>query len=143
MAKKYYETDEFKRLNTKWSKKLEKSGFKDIDPDDTETIQLEIVTLPQYKSQYEQGTQGYYELCQKILRTHEEVMTSDSSTYVKKHKIFKTDVQKRIFELHTEGKSETDISQLLKVEFGQTYSRENINYVVRTIKDTFIYGKKQ
>lgn len=127
MAKKFYETPEAKALIDKWNKKLEKNGFYDIDPGDGEQIKPERFTLPTHQSQYEHGMPGYYDLCHKILREYK----------------FRTAVHKKIFEHHTEGAPEEKISELIKDEFGQTYTQQNINTFITRVKNEFIFGKKQ
>jgi hypothetical protein len=127
MAKKFYETQEFKELNKKWNKKLEKAGFEDIDPGDTEEIEPQKFTLPGRKTQYEHGSPGYYDLCQKILQNFN----------------FKTEVHKYIFELHMQGRSLREISSEVEKKYNQSFHFDSVDKFIKRTKDTFIYGKKQ
>lgn len=120
MKKKFYETEEFKRLNKEWQKKLEESGFEDIEKSDNDFIrQHQVFTADKVQSE---GGREYYLLCQKILREYD----------------FKDNLHRLIFELHTEGKSVREISTFLQLNSERTLKKSVISDVINKIKNTFI-----
>ncbi len=130
MAKPFHKTKEFLKLKKEWDEKLEKAEFDDIDPkdnDDTTVIEPQKFTASNRKRQYDHGSPGYYEMCHAILRLFK----------------FKKEIHKRIFELHTEGKSEREIADIVQKETKRKYDQKSVNYVIKTTRERFIYGLKQ
>ncbi len=119
VKKKFFETDEFKKLNEEWSKKLEASGFDDIEKtEDGYTLRpQEFITN---KVKYV-GGQDYYDFCQQVLRDYP----------------FKRDIDKFIFEAHTEGKSEREIEVLLSKHSYKSLTSVRIHQIIRKIKEDF------
>lgn len=93
---KYFETEEFKKLNRQWRKKLKASGFKDIELSDDELVRYSFHLTEAYRS----GTFDYYLKCAEFLLTHK----------------FKTQFEKKIWELHTDGLSIRRIVEALKTD---------------------------
>jgi hypothetical protein len=117
--KKFFETKEFSDLNKTWEKKLAESGFDDIEKGDTaHIIQKQIVTVHQTKVSV--GL-DYYQFCNAILRDH----------------TFHRDVDRAIFELHTEGSSDREISTWLKASVFRDYSHMQVSRIILRIKEDF------
>lgn len=87
----------FDKLKKLWYKKLEKSGFKDIEQDEDN---LKVWTIKLSTSQYKNGPekQTYYYMASQFLNTHE----------------FKNHIDRIIWEYHCEGISYRNISKLLR-----------------------------
>lgn len=91
MSIPYHKTKAFKKLNAKWQKKLEKSGFEDIEKDETS---LKIYHREYfYRSTHiDQGggsaaKSEYFYLATKLLNDY----------------VFKTEVEKSIWGYHADG----------------------------------------
>lgn len=121
MAKKlFYETNEFKKLNAKWGQKLSESGFEDIESgEDSAIVRPQIIKTQ--KSQYIGGNQ-YFALCQEILRTFQ----------------FKRDLHRKIFELHTAGRSLREIEADLKKLKLKVLSPSGILKIIKRVKDAYV-----
>ena len=119
MAKKFFETDSFVKVQAEWAAKLKQSGFNDLedaaDPD--AYIQPEIISK---KSRYG-FDEEHFELCQSILRDYP----------------FREDLQRAIFELHAEGKSIREIEQWLSENSTKRLGRNRIHEIIKRIKEDF------
>jgi hypothetical protein len=82
---KFYESEEFKTLNRSWKKKLKASGFKDIEISEDELVRHSFHLTQAYVS----GTYDYYLAAQEFLLQHK----------------FKTELDRKIWEWHCEGRS--------------------------------------
>lgn len=91
--KKYYETTDFKDLQKKWYKKLEKSGFNNNDKLDTQDV-------PSQRFKVEPEFIEYFHYCEKYLA---------SGALTDKVDLF-------IFEYHCLGYSNREIVELLEVK---------------------------
>lgn len=118
MAKKsFYETASFKALQSKWYKKLEDSGFVDIEKGETDSVvKPEIISTK--TAQYHVGDL-YSNLCQNILATFK----------------FKKEIHKVIFQLHANGLSEREIKETVQTERGITVSQKGINLLIKRVKE--------
>jgi len=121
--KKFYETPEFKKLQTKWYARIKKKGFVDIEEGQDERI-VEPEVFNTETNQYHHGIE-YYELCLRILAEGK----------------FRKEIYKLIFELHTEGKSEREIAgELEKLDAGLT--PQAVSEIIKRIKKNFLRGIK-
>jgi hypothetical protein len=125
MTKPFYKTKMFQKLNAEWANRLAKSGFRDIDPNDNESITPQKFRDPGRQTLV--GTRGYSDLCQHVLKEH----------------TFKTELHRRVFELHSEGKSRREIVLIVKREFGRKVSDRGVDKMIRSARDKFIFGKPQ
>lgn len=94
---KYYETDEFKQLQDEWYAKLQEDGFKDIEDHKTGFVEPPF-RHRSYKAdvQYE-ATEEYFRLCRHYLTNG----------------AFKSDLDKEIWSMHTEGATYRNIAEKL------------------------------
>lgn len=132
MAKssKYYETAAFKRLNSSWAKKLEKSGFKDVEQPASFESGAPDGNLKQWSSWLSEPSkldpakyaakEEYYRLAGQFLYEHE----------------FSCDEQMWLWQLHSEGGTTPGIVKAFKAK-GITHMMRrkiNIRYVHETTK---------
>lgn len=92
----------FKELKTKWYKKLEKSGFNDIEQANGNLKDFHSFRFKSKKIKnvfFE--TQRYYELASQLLHTYP----------------FPDRTSKKIWKLHASGESNLAISDLMKVSY--------------------------
>lgn len=93
-TKKFYETDEFKKINEEWQMKLTESGFDDLEKQDKHFIQPQSF----YPASKTKKSPEYYQLMQLIADTH----------------AFNRTVDKVIMQLHADGKSLRQIASSLR-----------------------------
>jgi hypothetical protein len=107
--KKYYETNDFKKLQKDWYKKLKDTGFNDIETD----VEREGNFVKQENKHREIDTVriNYFQNCQDFL--HSGVLTDTIDLF--------------IFEKHCEGYSSNKLSTLLKNELGHSIHRSSID----------------
>jgi len=114
---KFYETPEFKNLRSKWAKKLEKSGFDDAEQEDGNLKDWSAGFLrKRISSLYNESKQEYYRLAGQFLHEHK----------------FEDKLERRIWELHQEGKSLNYILAYLKKKKVKTY-RQKIHKVIQKL----------
>lgn len=119
----FYENDKFISLRNAWYELLKETGFNDLEnPDQPDRfIQPEIINT---RSKFG-FTENYYQYCQLILRDFP----------------FRRDVDRLIFELHTEGKSIREIEGLLPIMFidkpFRKIQKSHIDRIIRRIKEDF------
>jgi hypothetical protein len=135
--KKYYETAEFKKLQGEWEKKLQSSGFDDIEPTHDEYyIRPQEFVVDKKKTS---GGLDYYQLCQQILREYDFGHASAESD----RESFIADTRRLIFELHTEGRSRREISDSLKDNGVRAYSDKRCEQIIQEIKENYLrMGKR-
>lgn len=112
MAKKFYETAEFKKLNAKWYKKLGQ------EQDDTDVIQPEIINGDL--------SLDYYQLCQSILSEFD----------------FKRPIDKTIFELHTQGMPVREIEEWLQENSIRKLKKDAISEIINRTKEAYLKGSR-
>jgi hypothetical protein len=99
MSNSLYNSKEFKKLQSKWYKKLADAGFEDIEQEDGN---LKRWASSVFKSRYDPtlfaAKEEYYRLAGQFLHDH----------------VFDTRVEKMIWERHTAGISQEDIHLQLK-----------------------------
>lgn len=105
---------QYKDLQKLWYNKIQQGGFKDIE--DTKTGLLKEWNFNFFRNQFSrvkyESTLEYYEKAKQILLSYG----------------FKTDTQKRVWELHCEGFSERKIAVVVK-----TYKKSMIHYIIANI----------
>jgi hypothetical protein len=100
--KKFYETDEFKKLEKIWNKKLSESGFKDTES--IEERELDKITKQEFTVNHQQI--DYFRDCRTYLT---------SGKITDKLDLF-------IFEQHVDGRSNVEIQTLI-VDINKTLKR--------------------
>ncbi len=111
-----FKTSKFKALKDKWYKKLEKSGFEDIEDNKYEEPKLKAYHYLRFKvvePSVHAARAKYYENCRGVLANHR----------------FQSPLYRRIWELHTEGLSLREIESEIK----QYYKKDTINAIIRKI----------
>ena len=99
-----FQTKEFKALHDKWNKKLEKEGLKEID--NTGISHADYFRL-NYNNIDASSKAEYYR---------------NAGYFLYEHK-FKTELERKIWELHAEGVSIRDIVNVLKKQRFKVYKR--------------------
>jgi hypothetical protein len=124
------------KAQKKWYLKLKKTGFVDIEQNE-DTIKLSStqffygtkngVRYNEKMASYE-GKLEYYRLAEHFLNDHE----------------FKNEIEKKIWELHSEGKSYREISKTLRTE-ELILNKDNVQITITTIKEQMLkfYGIKK
>lgn len=112
----------FKELQAHWYKKLEKSGFVDIEKKETNLrtyrYRNDEGTSNQFTSTWRNSKMEYYSLATQFLNEHE----------------FQTNIEKVIWEYHTNGISVRNITNLLsKAKLSQT-NRTYVWFIVRDLR---------
>ena len=93
MKKKFFETNEFKRLNKEWYSKLKASGF--VDTESTSSIEADSVVKQEFAVDHKWVE--YNQQC---------VLFLESGVLTEKLDLF-------IFELHCDGRSNREIARLM------------------------------
>lgn len=118
MAKKFYETSTFKKQQAEWYSKLKVEGFQDIEQSDKHGIvQPQIFRT---KKHLQKGD-DYYQFCQNILQNYN----------------FRSERDRVVFELHTEGYSSREIEEYLEKSIYATLTHTAINNLILRIKTGF------
>ncbi len=105
---KFFQTQDFKALDTEWRKKLKDSGFEDIERPDGNLKDGASSSNFKKRPEYDQSKAEYYRLAGQFL--HEwpsPFRTSKSGT---------GEWKKRIWELHANGKSIREIIKIVDPE---------------------------
>jgi hypothetical protein len=124
LAKKYYETDKFKKREALWYAKLKADGFQDIDNGNTNVVPKQrFEVIPEYVE--------YFFHCEKYLKSGE---------ITDKRDLF-------IFECHCLGLSDYEIVPLLKENKLLSATRQTVyNRIIAILKKAKIepmdFGKK-
>lgn len=115
----------FRDLKSEWDKKLKDSGFKDIEHPDG---RLELWTteffrnrLNKFGAAFQESKQEYYRLAGQFLYDHP----------------FADDLERSIWELHSEGLSIRDITKALKDKGVKTY-RRSVHETLQKLTKTMI-----
>lgn len=125
-TKKFYETDSFKSLQDDWDKKLEESGFEDIETRDGE-YSVEPQKFKTNKSKFTGGI-DHYQYCQSILQNYRFPEGP------------KGDLHRAIFEHYAEGRTMSEIESWIKTQDTKPLSRMRINQIINQIKQNYGRG---
>jgi glutamine synthetase adenylyltransferase len=104
-----YQTKEFKELQAKWAKKLEKDGFEDIETLDGKLKGISHADF--FKAHYNQ-----------IDAQAKEEYYRQAGYFLYEHK-FKNELERKIWELHLEGVGIREIVKVLKKRRHKVYKR--------------------
>jgi hypothetical protein len=146
-------------LQNEWSERLKDSGFDDIDPGDSRMIQPVVLNT---ETESYLGGIGYYQFCQRILSkrvfkedTNKEILrlkkagfsilaiynriSKGPNPFTRRHisrivKGLDKDVDRTIFELHTEGTPAQEIEQWLLENEKVHLSKRHINRIIKSIQ---------
>lgn len=117
---KYYETPEFKALNSKWKNKLEKAGFKDIEQED-ENLRVWTSSLFGLRPDWDKSKEEYFRAAGKFLWDHE----------------FETRTEYRIWELHSQGVSITKIVKALR-RYGILTHKNKVHETIKALVQVMV-----
>lgn len=99
---RFYETAKFKKLTAKWYKKLERTGFEDIEDVNSPREFLKAAHDTRFKINFDSSTfeerQRYFQLASQLVFTYP----------------FKNPKEKKVWKLHSEGMSERVIAEITK-----------------------------
>ncbi len=111
---------DFKKLQAKWNKKLEKSGFIDIE-DETERLKSWSIRWRTKKRLNEaKARQPYYELATQFLSEYE----------------FESNLDQIIWEYHSNGLSIREIADTLKkVKIGRHQTRNTVWPTIKRLEE--------
>jgi hypothetical protein len=116
---KFYQTDGFKSLKAAWDVKLDESGFRDIEKGESEYI-----VSPQvfHTKEDEYHTLDNQRLCEEILLNYD----------------FRRPVDRKIFELHTQGKSIREIEEYLQYNSIRKLKKTQISDLLMRVKENYL-----
>lgn len=150
-SKKFYETAEFKKTQKEWAKKLEASGFEDIEKNEDEyVIRPQEFTIPSATKKQKKAEE--YKFIGAEARVSDKgkplelvdytdyiderggMSEYEYHNYILREFEFKRPIDKAIFTLFTEGKTEREISAVLPA-LGFQLDRSNVRRVIDRILD--------
>ncbi len=127
MSTSPFKTKEFAELKAEWDKKLEKSGFEDIE---TPKGDLKDSHAAFFESHYNQtdafAKEQYYRQAGFFLYEHK----------------FKTELERRIWELHVEGIGIREIVKVLKKRDHKVYKRK-VHELLRPLVELCLNAAKK
>lgn len=120
-TKNPYRTEEFKKLQKEWYKKVESCGF--INIENWEKDRRPLIAWHDHRFRractlQRTSTQSYYDWAQNLLLSYS----------------FKNKTHRKIWELHCEGKSKRQIAAAIK-NYKKSYKREQIGNIIKKIKE--------
>jgi hypothetical protein len=118
-----YQSDDLLKVKREWYRKLAKQGFEDLERIDKPDgfIQPEIINKAAHR---EQNAHSYYQMCHEILRNEPFWLS-------------RRDMDYKIFELHTEGKSTREIEAYLKEKSYRPVTWVAIHKIIKKIKKDY------
>lgn len=108
----------FNKLKAEWDVKLIESGFKDIEYKDGSIKSCKPRSTRALDPSLRQATQEYYYMCYHFLNEH----------------VFTSELEKVIWEYHTEGISVRNICKLLKTANVATMTRWSVWDTIRRLE---------
>lgn len=120
---KFYETEAFQELETKWKAKLEKAGFRDIEYSDGKLNSYTEFTRGGYKGY--KSRQPYYESVEEYYRM---------AGHFEHDHHFSNDKDKLVWKLHAAGISERNIVKELTSRGYKTYKLQVHNIIQKLEK---------
>lgn len=117
-----FKTKEFKALKAKWDKKLEKSGFDDIERDGNLKLfhSVYFADPRRYDENVVEAKHQYYNIAGVFLNEHK----------------FANTLEKKIWQLHSEGKSIREIEKALAKVY-RTY-KDHIHKTLQALQAEMI-----
>lgn len=121
MAQNPFETREFRRLFEEWNKRLKEDGFEDAEDFTLKDPELKVWHSFRFKQRHDER-ETYFELAQGLL-------TGEFK--------FKTDVTRRVWELHSQGKSVREIEGILEMQLlgYKGKRRSNVHTIILEIQE--------
>lgn len=121
-----YKTKEFKKLKDTWYKKLEKSGFVDVEASEDSLKEWDSSITLRYDKHIIASKEEYFRLAGKFLFSYE----------------FESERDTAIWQLHSDGLSLREIATQLKKKKYKINSMSNVNLVVKKLAQKMIekYG---
>ena len=116
---------DFKKLQQEWYTKLKTSGFADIEHADGSINSSKPYLMRAAHQVYQDSVQEYYYLCYHFLNEH----------------TFKSELEKVIWEYHTEGISNRQIATILKkikINAGKDKIRIIVNQLIKIMKEKYL-----
>lgn len=120
MGNKFYLSPEFKKLQKTWNQKLKDSGFEDI-----ENAQFETIKTPHSRYFYSRYTP---EEIEESLTYYNQCMD-----FYWRYSSFKSNREKEIWLLYSEGKSKRKIAELLRSR-GMDICHNLVQYYIGRLK---------
>lgn len=117
MSSDTFRTKKFLELKEKWYKKLEKSGFDDIETDEDNLKEWDTSIFSRYNQHTIGAKEEYFRLAGQFLNTYQ----------------FKNKRDRLIWELHAEGLSFNDIAKRLKSAGFKVNSRSSMHLTVKSL----------
>ena len=124
MAKKFYETDEFKKTQEEWNAKLEASGFDDIEKSE-DGYQLR-------KEVFDPDTEIAGAIEAEAKEITEKILVEFQ---------FERDIDYIVFKLHSEGKSSREIETYLSAHSTKTLTQRAVVNIINKIKKQYLRTK--
>ena len=118
---KFYEKPSFKEAEAQWYKKLKDEGFQDIEDTSRDDRPLKVWDRSYFLKLDDlsfAAKQSYYRQASNFLEQHD----------------FKNEVQRRIWELHTEGISRRDIASKIK-GLKPTYKQASVGNILLSLRN--------
>lgn len=113
---------DFKKLQAEWYKKLEQSGFEDIEEEDGSLKERAARYASKYNGTYFQAKKGYYESVEEYYRL--------ATQFLHSHR-FKNKREKLIWEMHSNGTSIRNIVKELEKRQYPASKRDSVHKVVK------------
>lgn len=123
-AKKPFNSKKFQQAKSEWYEKLRKDGFNDLEATENSSFVRPVVVTSQTQKRKYHGGFDYYRWCNEVLERYQ----------------FKKDIHKKIFWLHTEGKSDRLIAKWIKTNTVLRLHYSTINRIINRIKAEFLEG---
>ena len=120
---KFYQTKEFKKTKMKWYQKLKKSGFEDIEWHDIKTGDGENSSY--LKSHFVQAYLGDKLTNKNTLGNSSKYEAQRAIDHFNSHGVFENEIDKRLWQLYSDGATYREMSQALRKE-----SRSKTSYSV-------------
>lgn len=123
-----FQSKSFKDLRAKWAAKLKKSGFEDLE--DENGLLKHIGHADYFSINFNaisaQAKEEYYRKAGYFLYDHK----------------FKTELERKIWELHADGVSIRDIVKILKTK-GKKIYKSKVENLLRPLVEKCLHGKER
>jgi hypothetical protein len=113
-----FQTEDFKKLKEKWYSKLKSSGFNDIEQDENHLKEWDSFAFTsRYNKHLFNSKETYYRYASQFLHDYN----------------FPDKRQQVIWELHSSGKTITQISQELKKRRFKSHNRSGVHVTIQAL----------
>lgn len=117
-----FKTKQFEQLKAKWYKKLEKTGFKDVETDEDNLKEWDSSIFLRYSQHTSAARQEYFILAGQFLNSHN----------------FASKKEKLIWSMHADGLTFQEIANRIKKLRYRVCSRASMNTVVRKLAEEML-----